>query len=353
MEAAMALRGPIRMALGAATFAAGVSILAGAPVGAATTTIAATGATITRTDSTAGTTITVKATVHRLDLWCSSNRLVVNKKATSVPCNRLLSVTTIGLLGDDTVEINATGFGSSLPTTSLAVKTGSGNDTIIVRHRSTFTAYAGAGNDVVRSGFAAGDRAVAQTLRGDDGNDTLTSLGQITPRPPVGPHEVDDPPDDRSTLDGGSGADRFTSAGSPGNVSVLADMDDSVETPTNLVRLSTGDANDQVLLHHEWLKGTTITAKRGTTASKTLALTQYLQRLVVDTQAGNDAITLDGDSPNWSSLSLIGGNGTDSAAFRLTEVCEHDPAKRTVSCNSHVASYAADIESVRFTPFRG
>lgn len=164
----------------ALAMAASALVLGSAPAGAATTTIQATGATITRSDATAGTTLTVKATVARLDLWCSSNKLVVNKKATTIPCDRLLSVTTTGLTGNDWVEINATGFGSALPKTTLAVKTGAGNDTINVRHNGTLTVYAGAGNDKIGAGLASGKHPVSETLLGEDGNDTLSNYGFIT-----------------------------------------------------------------------------------------------------------------------------------------------------------------------------
>jgi hypothetical protein len=192
--------------------AATVVTLTAAPAGAATSTIKATGATITRTDATAGTTLTVKATVARLDLWCSSNKLVVNKKATTIPCNKLLSVTTTGLTGNDTVEINATNFGSSLPKTTLAVKTGAGNDTINVRHNGTLTVYAGAGNDKIGAGLASGSHPVGETLLGEDGTDTLSNYGFITaPRVAYGwtATEIAQVKALRSNLRGGPGADRY------------------------------------------------------------------------------------------------------------------------------------------------
>jgi hypothetical protein len=167
-----------RIGIGVALAALAATTLNAAPAGAAT--VAATGATITRTDAAAGTTLTVKATVARLDLWCSSNKLVVNKRATTIPCDRLLSVTTTGLIGNDTVEINATGFGSALPKTTLAVKTGAGNDTINVRHNGSLTVYGGAGNDKIGAGLATGKHPVSETLLGEDGNDTLSNYGFIT-----------------------------------------------------------------------------------------------------------------------------------------------------------------------------
>src|SRR4051794_37519944 len=110
-----ATRRPRRRMMGAATALTSIATLAiASPTPAAatttttTTTIRATGATITRTDAPAGTTLTVKASVARLDLWCTANKLVVNTKATSVPCDRLVSVTTTGLIGN-AIAINATG----------------------------------------------------------------------------------------------------------------------------------------------------------------------------------------------------------------------------------------------------
>lgn len=201
----------VRLAVGVA-LAATASVVAVSTASAATTTIQATGATITRSDSTAGTTITVKATVARLDLWCSSNKLVVNKKATTVPCNKLLSVTTTGLTGNDAVEINATGFGSSLPNTSLAIKTGAGNDTINVRHDGALTVYAGAGNDKVGVGLASGAHPVSETMLGEDGADTLSNYGFITaPRVTydASPAGIARSKAMRSTMRGGPGADRY------------------------------------------------------------------------------------------------------------------------------------------------
>lgn len=202
----------VGLAVGLALATTMGGLAAGGPAGAATTTIQATGATITRTEATAGTTLVVKATVSRLDLWCSANRLVVNKKATAIPCSRLLSVTTTGLTGNDAVEINATGFGSSLPTTTLAVKTGAGNDTINVRHDGTLTVYAGAGDDKVGAGLASGSHPVSETLLGEDGKDTLSNYGFIT-----APRRTYDPSPAgiaasravRSTMRGGPGADRY------------------------------------------------------------------------------------------------------------------------------------------------
>jgi hypothetical protein len=191
---------------------AGAVTAATPPVAAAATNISVPGATITRSDATAGTTLTVKATVARLDLWCSSGKLVVDKKATTIPCNRLLNVTTTGLTGNDTVAINATGFGSSLPKTTLTVKTGAGNDTVDVRHRGTLTVYAGAGNDTIGAGLATGTHPVNEQLLGEDGNDTLTNYGFVTaPRVIYGasPAEVAASRALRSTLRGGPGADRI------------------------------------------------------------------------------------------------------------------------------------------------
>ena len=190
-----------------AVVATGLALAAPA---SASTSIKATGATITRSDTTAGTTLTVKATVARLDLWCSSNRLVVNKKATTIPCNKLVSVTTTGLTGNDWVEINATGFGSSLAKTALVVKTGAGNDTINVRHNGSLTVYAGAGNDRIGAGLASGSHPVSELQLGEDGNDTLTNYGFITA--PKVPYDWDAASIARSkglgsTLRGGPGAD--------------------------------------------------------------------------------------------------------------------------------------------------
>lgn len=194
----------VLLALGAIT-------VAGPPASAATT-ISATGATITRSDTAAGTTLTVKATVARLDLWCSAGKLAVNKKATTIACNRLLNVTTTGLTGNDTVAINATGFGSSLPKTTLTVKTGAGDDTVDVRHRGTLTVWAGSGNDRIGAGLATGTHPVSEQLLGEDGSDTLTNHGFITaPRVTYGasPGEVAASGALRSSLRGGPGADRI------------------------------------------------------------------------------------------------------------------------------------------------
>jgi hypothetical protein len=90
---------------------------------AAATTVAVPGAVITRTDVDASISLLVKATVPRLDLWCSANRVVADKVATTIPCDRLVAVTTTGLAGADVVAINATGFGTSFFRTMLTVKT--------------------------------------------------------------------------------------------------------------------------------------------------------------------------------------------------------------------------------------
>ena len=201
----------VGLAVGLALATTMGGLAAGAPAGAATTT-QATGATITRSDASAGTTLTVKATVARLDLWCSANKLVVNKKASAIPCDRLLSVTTTGLTGNDAVEINATGFGSALPKTTLIVKTGSGNDTINVRHDGTLTVYAGAGNDKVGAGLASGTHPVSETLLGEDGADTLTNYGFITAARRTydpSPAGIATSRSVRSTMRGGPGADRY------------------------------------------------------------------------------------------------------------------------------------------------
>ena len=205
--------GHLAQRIGAALAISGSALaLTAGPAHAATTTVKATGATITRTDAAAGTTLTVKATVARLDLWCSSNKLVVNKAATAIPCNKLLSVTTTGLTGNDAVEINATSFGSSLPKTTLVVKTGAGNDTINVRHNGSLTVYAGAGNDKVGAGLASGSHPVSETLLGEDGNDTLTNYGFITaPRVAYAPSpaEIAASKAVRSVMRGGPGTDRY------------------------------------------------------------------------------------------------------------------------------------------------
>jgi hypothetical protein len=325
------------------------------PAGAATTTIKATGATLTRTDASAGTTLTVKATVARLDLWCSSNKLVVNKKATAVPCNKLLSVTTTGLTGNDWVEINATSFGSSLPKTALTVKTGAGNDTINIRHRSTLTVHAGAGNDVVAAGFAAGLRTTDQVVRGDDGNDKLTNLGELESLPTSGPHDPGPSRESFTTLDGGLGADRFLS--DPNNsfigMAIVADLDDSIETGTNFLRLSTGAGNDTIKLHSVWAKGLTVTTTRvanGATRNRTFTLNRYIQELTVDTQGGNDVLALTGDVPTPGTIELIGGTGSDSVSIRYTDPCTNDAAKRVVTCDLRTIAYGADIEKVSFAP---
>lgn len=179
---------------------------------AATTTTKVTvpGATITRTDVDASTWLLVKATVARLDLWCSANRLVANRVATSIPCDRLVAVATNGSPGPDTVVINATGFGTALPRTTLTVKTGSGDDAISIRHRGDLVVSAGAGHDTVEAGLASGTHPVTELLQGEAGNDTLTNLGFITA--PVVPWDPDHPEVARelaSTLRGGSGADRL------------------------------------------------------------------------------------------------------------------------------------------------
>lgn len=344
----------VRRGLLAGAVVAGAMAVA-APASAATTTIKATGATITRTDAASGTTLTVKATVARLDLWCSANKLVVNKKATTIPCNKLVSVTTTGLTGNDWVEINATGFGSSLASSTLAIKTGAGNDTINVRHRSNLTVYAGAGNDTVAAGFGAGLRTADQTLRGDDGNDKLTNLGEMVALPTTGPHDSGPNRESNTTMDGGLGADRFLSDPNNGFVgmSLVADLDDSIETGANFIRLSTGAGDDTIKLSSQFLKGLTISSTRtagGKTTARTFTLTTYIQELTIDTQGGNDALVLTGDEPDPGQIKLIGGTGTDSLSVHYTDPCTNDAAKRVVTCDVRTVAYAADIEKVTFTP---
>ena len=344
-----------------AAFGAGVALVAtatalsAAPASAATTTISATGAVITRSDAAAGTTLTVKATVARLDLWCSSNKLVVNKKATTIPCNRLLSVTTTGLTGNDWVEVNATAFGSSLPKSALSIKTGAGNDTINVRHRSDLTVQAGAGTDTIAAGFGAGLRTASALLKGDDGNDKLTNLGELESLPTTGPHDPGPARESSTSMDGGPGADRFLS--DPNNswvgMGLVADLDDSIETGTNFLRLSTGAGNDTIKLHSQFGKGLTVTTTRaagGTTTNKTFVLKQYLQQLTIDTQGGNDVLALTGDDPQPGDIRLIGGTGTDALSVRFTNPCTNDPAARVTTCDVRTIAYAADIEKVTFTP---
>lgn len=350
----MRFKNTARLIAAAAAVAASSVALAAAPASAAATaTIKVTGATITRTDATAGTTLTVKATVARLDLWCSANKLVVNKKATTIPCNKLVSVTTTGQTGNDWVEVNATGFGSSLASSSLAIKTGAGNDTINVRHRSNLTVYAGAGNDAVAAGFGAGLRTASQTLRGDDGNDKLTNLGEmVSLEEPV--HGGGAARYANTTFDGGPGADRYLRDpnNSLGGVFITADLDDTIETPAETVRLSTGNGNDTIKLKSRWLQDPVLTTTRaasGTTTNRTITLPD-IRLLTIDTQGGNDVVALDGDEPQSFRTTLIGGAGTDSASIHYTDPCTDDRAKRLVTCDLRSIAYAADFETVTFTP---
>ncbi len=175
-----------------------------------TTTVNVTGAVITRTDVDASTSLLVKATVPRLDLWCSSNKLVANRITTAIPCDRLVAVTTNALAGDDTVVINATGFGTSFFRTMLTVKTGAGNDVVSIRHRGDLVVWAGAGNDRIEAGLASGVHPVTELLQGEGGDDTLANLGFITaPRVEYDPEHPEVARALASTLRGGPGADRL------------------------------------------------------------------------------------------------------------------------------------------------
>lgn len=176
-----------------------------------TTTVTVPGATITRVDDGSTTTVTVRATTARLDLWCSSGALVANGARTSIPCSRLRAVTTTGLTGADRVAINATGFGSALAASSVTVKTGAGDDTVSVRHHASLTVWGGSGDDVLEAGLAAGSLPVSEVLYGEDGADQLRDLGFLTA--PVTPYDPVDPSAAsalRSKLRGGPGADRLT-----------------------------------------------------------------------------------------------------------------------------------------------
>lgn len=201
----------VRSFAATALVAASVLILAPRPAAAATTTtVKAPGAVVSRTDDGASTTLVVKATVARLDLWCSGGRLVVNRSTTGISCSRLARVTTTGLTGDDVVTINATGFGSGRPAPSLTVKTGAGNDTVTVRHHLALTIWAGIGNDVVGAALGAGATPTSEVLYGEDGADRLTNLGFVGIAPI--PYDASSPGPAgavRSKLRGGPGADRL------------------------------------------------------------------------------------------------------------------------------------------------
>ena len=342
------------VAVGAVVAAGLVSVAAGTAT-AATATVTVPGATVTRSDATTGTTLTVKATVARLDLWCTSGKLVVDKKATAIPCNRLLSVTTTGLVGNDTVAINATGFGTSLPKTALVVKTGAGNDTISVRHRSTLTVYGGDGNDTIEAGFGAGTRPVTETLLGEDGSDRITPLGELVPTTSTDPHLPTDPPADVTTIDGGTGADRFLSKNYSSATYLYADLDDTIGVSANFLHLRTGDLNDLVTIHNDWLNGTTISTiglSPGPGAVRhleTIPLSITVQELFLETQGGDDTISLDGITPNFP-MTFSGGTGNDSIAFRLSDPCVNDPAHRVVTCSDRPLTYGTDIEKATYVP---
>ena len=182
------------------------------------------------------------------------------------------------------------------PTGTVIINAGGGDDSItVLAIDSGFTAaievQSGAGNDTVNAAAA----AIALTLNGDAGNDTITGGSG---------NDTLSGGDDDDQLQGGGGNDSLVGGAGTDTVSESGDVDFVIDAST-----LTGVGNDQFVDIEQALLN-------GGDSANTIDASLFTGSVTVNAGAGNDTITgSDNDDQffgNGDNDSIIGGLGNDT-----------------------------------------
>lgn len=331
-------RGTRLLAAAAAALAVGLPALVHAtPASAATVAVPGLKVTTNLEASTGrGSVLITMTTARSLTIVCNGG-VNVNGVKVKIPCHNLIELKITGSSGNDTVDVEGTGFlplavTSPLPELLLTMDLGAGNDTAAVRLRtSTADLLGGPGNDTLSAAaYPAAGSHVRTALYGGDGNDRLTNAGYLAGTKPVyGPN---DPAayDYGVVMIGGAGADTITGSN---------DRTDLVDVDTSdTVALGGGPAAVTVNLT-QTTNLVTIDANGNygpklavTTAGKAwnLNLPTLTRALHVNTLGGPDQVTISRKSAQ-TPISVDTGSGADVLTIRPWTPYSWDQATNTIT----------------------